>query len=198
MPSFDFLVKLSNIPEHTIVTHRLSNFLPRNEPCHRALEAAKLYLTPQRGHHFLTFASKTTGSGKTHLAWAIGWEYLMGCSSVFYGTVPDMLVYLREGIRNEYYNVEARIHYLQEVKLLILDDLGTEHRTDFANESLDMVVNSRYTHLRSTVITTNLNSDELQPRISSRAKEGVTVYLDTTDYREIIAQQRQVVGQSNA
>jgi DNA replication protein DnaC len=57
---------------------------------------------------------------------------------------------------------------LRTIPLLILDDLGAESPTPWANEKLYQLFNHRYTHRLPTVITTNVELDRLDPRIRSR------------------------------
>lgn len=55
-------------------------------------------------------------------------------------------------------------------KFVIIDDLGSELRTDYSNDLLFRILNSRYEHMRWTGITSNLPVKELpyEDRIKSR------------------------------
>jgi DNA replication protein DnaC len=46
-----------------------------------------------------------------------------------------------------------------EAELLVLDDLGAEKTSEWVQETLGLVINSRYNARRSTIITTNLQDD---------------------------------------
>jgi len=52
--------------------------------------------------------------------------------------------------------------------LLILDDLGMEKPTDWARDRLAHIVNSRYASTKATIVTTNLQMEQLEERWSAR------------------------------
>lgn len=51
---------------------------------------------------------------------------------------------------------------LNQVKLLILDDLGTERGTDFALEKVYDFINNRYLSKKPIILTTNLTMDQMK------------------------------------
>ena len=112
------------------------------------------------------------GSGKTHLAVAIAVENLLQGNPVFYAFVPSLLDHLRAT-----FNPDSRIAYddlFEQIKaepLLILDDLGAQSSTAWAEEKIYQLVVHRYETRLATVITTSLGMEELQQgrsRIASR------------------------------
>jgi DNA replication protein DnaC len=111
----------------------------------------------------------TYGTGKTHLAAAIGhFRAAMGDDPIF-AVVPDLLDHLRATFNPSssvtYDNVFAQV---RTAKLLILDDLGTQSATPWAREKLYQVLNYRYETRLPTVITTSSSLEEIDPRIRSR------------------------------
>lgn len=114
------------------------------------------------------------GSGKTHLAYAIAAEALRREVPVYVDTVPDMLGALRETFGNG--GFEERFRWLREVRLLVLDDLGTEQATPWATEKLYQLVNARYMARLPMVVTSNVPlakaGGRIEPRILSRLQEG--------------------------
>jgi DNA replication protein DnaC len=109
------------------------------------------------------------GSGKTHLAAAIGnYRKGMGDDPVFV-VVPDLLDHLRAT-----FGPSSNVSYdemFQRVKttpLLILDDLGTQSATPWAKEKLYQIFNERYNGKLPTVITTSERLEGLDARIQSR------------------------------
>ncbi len=83
--------------------------------------------------------------------------------------------------------------------LLILDDLGTELTTGFTQSALYLIVNSRLTTHRHTVISTNLSDEELAaryiPQITSRiAGEYATLPFKGQDIRTLRKKQRYGLG----
>lgn len=104
------------------------------------------------------------GSGKTHLAAAIGnYRVSVGGQPALMVSVISLLDYLRET-----FSPDARISYgrrFEEVKkapLLILDGLGTENPTDWAKEKLFQLLDYRYATRLPTVITTANTLEELE------------------------------------
>lgn len=136
------------------------------------------------------------GCGKTHLAVAIGNTRVSQFGDqVLFITAPDLLDYLRTT-----YSPTAEIDYdesfnrIRNIQLLILDDLGVENPSGWAKEKLFQLLNYRYAKRLATVITTNVELDELDPRISSRMTEGEVVYhikIDAPDYRPSVAKRNE-------
>ena len=110
-----------------------------------------------------------TGCGKTHLAVATAnYRLKMGKPAKFV-VVPDFLDHLRST-----FSPESKVSYdqlFEEVKstpLLILDDLGEQTSTPWAQEKLFQVINHRYNARSATVITTRCTTEEIDDPISSR------------------------------
>lgn len=127
------------------------------------------------------------GSGKTHLAVAIAHFRLEQGDPVLFMTVPDLLDHLRAT-----YGPSSAVQYdelferVRNAPLLVLDDLGTESATPWAQEKLFQLINHRYLHKLSTVITTNVDLDRLDPRIRSRLLDRdltTPVAMPLPDYR---------------
>ena len=57
---------------------------------------------------------------------------------------------------------------IRNSKLLILDDLGVENPSAWAQEKLFQLLNHRYSYELPTVITTNVDLDKFDARIRSR------------------------------
>ena len=137
------------------------------------------------------------GCGKTHLAAAIANGCLGNGIPVLFVNVPDLLDYLRGA-----YNPRAeetydeRFNEVRDAAILILDDLGTQNATPWAEEKLYQIFNARYVHKRPTVITTNLDLEDLDPRLRSRLNDLDLVrkqMITAPDYRRSNAE----VGQSS-
>lgn len=191
---FNSRVRWSNIPFITYKTHRLFNFLDR-EGAKEAYQAALDFISGKLGHHFLTFAGET-GRGKTHLALGIGWHWLENSSDlVKYWQVSSLLDELRRGYsaqtEEQFLNFDKLMTMVKEVGLLILDDLGIEKRTEWVDEKLDIIIDHRYLHELSTVVTTNLNPAKLEGRLAGRLREGVVIIFKCDDYRRIKAKMRE-------
>jgi DNA replication protein DnaC len=109
------------------------------------------------------------GTGKTHLAAAIANQAVnMGVSTLFL-TVPDLLDWLRFAYSNSVgAGFEARFEEIRSVPLLVMDDFGTHNATPWAQEKLFQILDHRYVAKLPTVITSNLNLNDFEGRITSR------------------------------
>lgn len=127
------------------------------------------------------------GSGKTHLAAAIGnFAVGMGVPTLFL-TVPDLLDTLRFAYDDPEATFEGRFDEIRNAPLLIMDDFGTQNATGWAREKLFQILNYRYINQLPLVVTTNLMLEEIEERIRSRLTdpELVTcVQMRAPDYRQ--------------
>ena len=108
-----------------------------------------------------------SGLGKTFISHCIAKDLLDKGNSVIYQTATDLI----DSIRNNKFNQNIQkniVEYLYECDLLIIDDLGTENLTEFANNELFNLINRRLMNRKSNVISTNLSLNELQGRYNSR------------------------------
>jgi DNA replication protein DnaC len=126
------------------------------------------------------------GSGKTHLAAAIGNECVtLGVPTLFL-TVPDLLDTLRFAFDAEDVTFEERFDQIRQAPLLILDDFGTQSATEWAKEKLFQILNMRYINQMPLVVTTNLALEQIEGRIRSRLSDRdlVThISIGAPDYR---------------
>jgi len=131
-----------------------------------AFEAAHNFAENPKG--WLSFHG-TYGSGKTHLAAAIGnYQSAKGEPPLFI-VVPDLLDYLRAAFNpNSGSSLDKRFSEVRTAKLLILDDLGTQSATPWVREKLYQLFNYRYNAELPTVITSSFLADELDSRLYSR------------------------------
>jgi len=133
--------------------------------------------------NFLVLAGPT-GTGKTHLAMAIAWEWFDDGFNVLFSRADGLLDWLREGYGNGTYH--KRFESIRRRHLLILDDLGTEQAKDWAGEKLDRIVDWRYINRLPLVVTTNVLSEDLAERVASRLADkscSVVIAIDAEDYR---------------
>jgi DNA replication protein DnaC len=129
------------------------------------------------------------GCGKTHLAAAIANKSLEDGALVLFATVPDLLDHLRAAFAptsNEVY--DQLFSRMREAEVLVLDDLGAQQSSPWANEKLFQLLNYRYNSRFPTVITANSRGLQgIDERIRSRLTDAslvTTVILDRAiDYR---------------
>lgn len=126
------------------------------------------------------------GVGKTHLAAAIAnFTVGLGVPTLFL-TVPDLLDWLRYSYGAEDANFESRFEEIRNMNLLVLDDLGTQNTTPWAQEKLYQILNYRYVNRLPTVVTTNQALDEIEGRVQSRLRDPELVRvirIEAPDHR---------------
>ncbi|MGB1286868.1 MAG: ATP-binding protein [Aggregatilineales bacterium] len=129
----------------------------------------------------------TYGSGKTHLAAAVGNIRLAKGELVLFVTTPDLLDHLRSAFSpSSETTYDEMFERVKNATLLILDDLGVENPSPWAQEKLFQLLNHRYSHMKPTIITTNNSVDDLDPRIRSRLLDLEMVRrqkISAPDYR---------------
>jgi DNA replication protein DnaC len=130
------------------------------------------------------------GCGKTHLAAAIANVQIEAGRSVLFMTVPDLLDYLKASYgasaADTGDNFNTRFEQILNVSLLILDDMGTESPTPWAMEKLFQILNHRYTAQLPTVVSTNRDLEQFDPRIQSRLEDvdlSQVLTITAPDYR---------------
>jgi len=178
------LFKMSNIPAKTLETHRLGTWKHRGED--KWVLKVKEYISFNYSHPFLTLLG-ATGTGKTHIAFAIGWEWLIQGKSVLYNHGEDLLDSLRDGYsrtgRGDSESYDNIMRFTQNVGLLILDDLGAEQETKWSIPKLEQIIDYRYVHQKPLIVTTNIALNRLPSRIADRLAEGILIQLTGESFR---------------
>ena len=135
------------------------------------------------------------GCGKTHLAAAVANQRIaMGHSALFVST-PDLLDHLRAAFSpNAATGYDQRFEQIRNTPLLILDDLGAQSNSDWAQEKLYQIFNHRYNNRLPTIVTTNLELEAIEIRIRSRMVDpGLVqiIHIAAPDFRRAGVDQEQ-------
>ena len=148
-----------------------------------ARDCAKAFAENPSGWLFFT---GRYGTGKTHLAAAIANRVLETGTDVIFQPVPDLLDQLRMSYGNTGESFEERFDRIRSVPLLILDDLGAQSATAWAEEKLYQIINYRYVNKLPTVVTSNVNPRDIDGRIASRLKDPfvIRIVMQVPDYRD--------------
>ena len=119
----------------------------------RARKLADAFPVVDRGLFFLG----DPGVGKTHLAVAV-LKFAMvnrGARGIFYDT-RDLLKVIRSTYNAVVKTTELDVlRPVMEADLLVLDDLGAEKTSEWVEETLNLIVNTRYNERRTTIFTSN-------------------------------------------
>jgi DNA replication protein DnaC len=97
------------------------------------------------------------GIGKTHLAVAVLRRVILtrGARGLFYDT-RDLLRVIRSTYNPTVKTAEMDVlRPVMEADLLVLDDLGSEKTSEWVEETMNLIVNTRYNERRHTIFTSN-------------------------------------------
>jgi DNA replication protein DnaC len=177
----------------------LANFAAYNESLERAAAQAKSMADafPVVGRGL--FLEGQPGVGKTHVAVAVLKQVIQttGARGLFYDT-RDLLRVIRSTYDPSIRTTELQVlRPVMHADLLVLDDLGAEKTSEWVDETMNLIVNTRYNERRLTVFTSNYPDipDETEPnsllfRIGARMRSRLHemcefVVMDGADYREL-------------
>ncbi len=164
-----------------------STFNTRTPGVKEAFEAARNY-AERLDDSWLVFIGPN-GCGKTHLAAAIANQCLESGAVVLFSVVPDLLDHLRAAFAPTATEVYDQLFSkMREAEVLILDDLGAQQSSPWANEKLFQLLNYRYNERLPTVITANPKGLQgMDERIRSRLGDiglAETIHFNyAQDYR---------------
>ena len=182
----------------------LDNFVAYNESLQQALQRATRVPDRFAGARSLEDLGRgilfegLPGVGKTHLAVAVLRAVIAayGVRGLFYDT-RELLKLIRSTYDPAIRTTEIEVlRPVMTADLLVLDDLGAEKTSEWVEETMNLIVNTRYNERRMTIFTSNYEDvpDETDPnsllfrigfRMRSRLSEMCEfVVLDAADYRD--------------
>src|SRR6266850_3701965 len=188
----------ANIPKRYLHC-TLGNFTAYNESLGRAVGQAKRVADAFPVVNKGLLLEGQPGVGKTHLAVAVLKQAIQttGARGLFYDT-RDLLRVIRSTYDPSTRTTELDIlRPVMTAELLVLDDLGAEKTSEWVDETMNLIVNTRYNERRLTIFTSNYPDipDDTEPnslvfrighRMRSRLHEMCNfVEMDGADYREL-------------
>jgi DNA replication protein DnaC len=177
----------------------LENFTAYNESLEKAVTKARRLAEafPVVGQGL--FLEGQPGVGKTHLAVAVLKQVMQSSRArgLYYDT-RDLLRVIRSTYDPSIRTTELEIlRPVMKADLLVLDDLGAEKTSEWVEETMNLIVNTRYNERRATIFTSNYMDipDDTDPnsllfrigfRMRSRLHEMCEfIVMDGADYREM-------------
>src|SRR6202158_1110591 len=179
----------------------LANFTAYNESLQHAQVAAERVAEAFPALTRGLLLEGQPGVGKTHLAVAVLKQVIQtsGARGVFYDT-RDLLRIIRSTYDPSIRTTELEVlQPVMRADLLVLDDLGAEKTSEWVDETMNLIVNTRYNERRLTIFTSNYLDipDDTDPnsllfrighRMRSRLHEMCEFEaMDGADYREMPA-----------
>ncbi len=178
----------------------LANFEAYNDSLKRAVDYARKVVSE--------FPSRSTerdrgllliglpGVGKTHLAVAMLKQCIYNGGTGMFCTMGDLMALLRSTYSGQESATESSVlRDVTQADIVVFDELGRERATEWRDEMLHLIINSRYSNRRSSIFTTNYDVGDIDDLDSLQVRVGIRLYsrlqemcelmhLDAADYRE--------------
>lgn len=148
----------------------------------RDAESLTRFLVDKQG--FLVIHGPS-GTGKTHLLAAIYADQANLVDSIRVLTDRALFRKLRSGMSGEGDYLEA-LEMLMDSHLVMIDDIGSSGHTDWREEVLMEAIDTRYRENRPTILTSNLDKEQISEaygeRISSRMFDKNNTVINAEDW----------------
>ncbi len=124
------------------------------------------------------------GSGKTFITNCIAKELLDSSHSVIYFSATQIFDLIADiKFRNSGEIEKLPLTDIYECDLLVIDDLGTENTNSFTSKELFTILNERRLLNKSTIISTNLNMQQLKDIYSERSASRIFGYYNLFEFK---------------
>jgi DNA replication protein DnaC len=169
------------------------NYRVEHEGHRKALAQARQYAR-QFEQSIASFVfSGHPGTGKNHLAAAIGNDLIMRGKSVLIVTVADLMSNMKGTFtQGNQLTEESLLSDLSQVDLLVIDEIGMQSESRYEKVIINQIVDRRSSSKRPTGMLTNLKHEKmvalLGERVMDRMRLGNSLWVafDWDSYRDRI------------
>lgn len=169
------------------------NYKVEHDGQRRVLQASKRYAEEFNQNIASFIFSGKPGTGKNHLASAIGNYLILHGKSILLVTVADLMSNMK-GTFNGTSNVteENLLHNLSSVDLLMIDEIGMQTESRYEKVIINQIVDRRSSSKRSTGMLSNLDhkgmKNLLGERVIDRMRLGNSLWLtfEWDSYRQYV------------
>ncbi|MDR7343740.1 MAG: DNA replication protein DnaC [Pantoea sp.] len=159
------------------------NYRVENEGQRKALEQARRY-ADEFDHSIASFVfSGRPGTGKNHLAAAIGNHLILRGKSVLIVTVADLMSIIKGTFSGDSGRTEEHLlHDFSTVDLLVIDEIGMQTESRYEKVIINQIVDRRSSSKRPTGMLTNLDHGNmvklLGERVMDRMRLGQSLWVN--------------------
>ncbi|MFC2948563.1 ATP-binding protein [Virgibacillus sediminis] len=169
----------------SLKTATLENYQSTSQELAQAKQQVAEYIREFDGKKNLLL-NGSYGTGKSHLSVSITKALMKQGKECLFLSLPKLLTKIKETYNSNDITEDELLKVIQRVDLLVLDDIGAEHHTEWSNTKLFEIFDDRSG--KATIYTTNLNSKELRAQINernfSRMMENTEIIkMNGRDYR---------------
>ena len=166
------------------------NYRVEQEGQRKALELSRQYCSKFNKSIASFVFSGRPGTGKNHLAAAIGNELILCGKSVLIVTVADLMSNMKSTFNgNSTFTEESLLKDLSIVDLLVIDEIGMQSESRYEKVVINQIVDRRSSSKRSTGMLSNLDytgmNALLGERVMDRIRLGNSMWItfDWESYR---------------
>ncbi|CAL4042021.1 DNA replication protein DnaC [Buchnera aphidicola (Anoecia corni)] len=173
------------------------NYQVEHDGHKRVVVAAKRYAKEFNTNIASFIFSGRPGTGKNHLASAIGNYLIVHGKSVLIVTVADLMSNMK-GTFNGYSRIteENLLHNLSTVDLLMIDEIGMQIESRYEKVIINQIVDRRSSSKRSTGMLSNLDYRGMQQLLGERVIDrmrlgnGLWLNFEWDSYRQFVNEKK--------
>ncbi|CAL4317744.1 DNA replication protein DnaC [Buchnera aphidicola] len=149
----------------------------------KALNSSKKYVKNFNKELSNFIFSGKPGTGKNHLAAAIGNHLILHGKKILIITIADLMSKIKKTFqKNNNFTEEYFINKTSTVDLLIIDEIGIQKESNYEKIIIHQIIDRRSASKKSTGMLSNLNYNSLHQllgeRILDRMKLGNSIWLN--------------------